>query len=152
MTGEQDRQSRGVLGVLVCDDSEAIRDALRHVIELRRSLCVLGEASNGKEAIVEASRLRPDVILLDLSMPERTGLEIIQDIRQIVPEARIVVFSSFPATVMGAASVGLGATLYVEKGASPDTINDAIEGIESPALASRPCSPSESSSATGVTS
>jgi DNA-binding NarL/FixJ family response regulator len=138
MTRPEDCRGPGVRGVLVCDDSEAIREALRMVIELRGSLCVLGEASSGHEAILETSRLQPDVILLDLSMPERTGLEIIGEIRQIVPEARIIVFSSLPAAIMRAETISLGATLYLEKGASPDVINDAIEGIGVPASAPVP--------------
>ena len=56
---------------------------------------VVGEAADGNEAIVEAIRLQPDVILLDLAMPNRSGLEALPELRRVAPNAQIVVFSGF---------------------------------------------------------
>lgn len=125
-------------GVLICDDNEAMRTLLRVVVDLSPRLRVVGEAADGNEAIVEASTHRPDVILLDLAMPNRNGLEVLPDLRAVVPEARIVVFSGFSTATVADQVLALGAASYVEKGAHPDAIIAAIEH----ALATAPVSPS----------
>ena len=117
------------IGVLICDDSEAMRALLRIVVELRPALRVLGEAGDGNEAIVEAIRLQPDVILLDLAMPRRTGLEALSELRQVAPAAKIIVFSGFSMAIVGDEAIELGAVRYLTKGADPDAINDAIEEV-----------------------
>jgi NarL family two-component system response regulator LiaR len=109
------------IGVLICDDDAAIRVMLRSVIKLRPSLRTVGEAVDGNEALAEAARLQPDVILLDLAMPHRTEL------RRVAPKARIIVFSGFSMASVAEEVIGLGAVLYLSKGAGPDAINDAIE-------------------------
>ena len=113
--------------VLICDDNRPMREVLRDVIELRPSLEVVGEAADGDEAVAEATRLQPNVILLDLAMPNRTGLAAIAELGQVAPSAAIIVFSSFAAETVAGEVLALGAVRYLEKGASPDAINDAIE-------------------------
>ena len=120
-------RGRGPIGVLICDDHAAIRDALREVIELRRSLRVVGEAADGNQVITEATRLQPDVIILDLAMPHRTGLDALVELGRVAPAAKIVVFSGFSEASVAEDVLELGAVLFLQKGASPDAINDAIE-------------------------
>jgi DNA-binding NarL/FixJ family response regulator len=127
MSEEAGPPSGGVVDVLLCDDNEAIRGLLREVLEMRPALRVVGEAADGNEAIAEAARLQPDVIVLDLAMPRRTGLEALAELRRVAPAAKIVVFSGFSMSVAGAEALGLGAVLYLQKGASIEAINDAIE-------------------------
>ena len=115
------------IGVLICDDDPALREMLRSVVELRPSLRTVGEAGDGNEAVAEAARLQPDVILLDLAMPGRTGLESLPELRRVAPGAQIIVFSGFSMASVAEEAVGLGAVLYLTKGADPDAINDAIE-------------------------
>jgi DNA-binding NarL/FixJ family response regulator len=117
------------IGVLICDDNEPMRALLRVVVELRPSLRVVGEAADGQDAIHEAERLQPDVILLDLAMPRRTGLEVLPELRRIAPEARIIVFSGFSTASVAEGAIDLGAVRYLTKGADPDAINDAIEEV-----------------------
>ena len=88
--------------------------------------CV-GEAGDGNEAVAEAARLQPDVILLDLAMPGRTGLEALPELSRVASEARIIVFSGFSMAIAAEEAIGRGAVLYLTKGADPDAINDAIE-------------------------
>jgi DNA-binding NarL/FixJ family response regulator len=115
------------IGVLICDDNDGVREMLRAVIELRPSSRCVGEASDGNEAVAEAARLQPDVILLDLAMPSLTGLACLPELRQVAPEAGIVVFSGFSMAILAEEVLGLGADLYLTKGADPDAINNAIE-------------------------
>lgn len=117
----------GPIGILICDDDAAIRRMVRAVVGLRQSLQVVGEAGDGYEAVAEAARLQPDVILLDLAMPKRTGLEALPDLRRVAPDARIVVFSGFSMASLAESAIALGADLYLSKSADPDAINDALE-------------------------
>ena len=126
------------VGVLICDDNEAMRVLLRAVIGLRRSLQVVGDAGDGEAAIVEAKRLQPDVILLDLAMPKRTGLDAIQELRQVAPRAGIIVFSGFSTASVADDVIALGAARYLSKGADVDEINDAIEEVAAQPLLRTP--------------
>jgi DNA-binding NarL/FixJ family response regulator len=117
------------ISVLICDDNEAMRALLRVVVELRPSLRVAGEAADGHDAIREATRLQPDVILLDLAMPRRTGLEVLPELRRIAPESRVIVFSGFSTASVAEGAIDLGAVRYLTKGADPEAINDAIEEV-----------------------
>lgn len=115
------------IGVLICDDVEAIRRLLTLIIEMRPSLHVLGEASTGTQSIAQARRLQPDVVLLDLSMPDMTGFDALPEIKAAAPSAKVIVLSGFSAAVMADDVLAQGADQYIEKGAAPDTIADAIE-------------------------
>jgi DNA-binding NarL/FixJ family response regulator len=109
-------------GVLICDDNESIRSLLSAIVDDTPGMHVVGEATDGNEAIVEAIRLQPSVILLDLAMPNRNGLEALPEIRRLVPNAQIIVFSGFATAAVAEQVLALGATSYLEKGAAPDVI------------------------------
>jgi DNA-binding NarL/FixJ family response regulator len=113
--------------VLICDDYAPMRALLRLIIEDHPGLSVAGEASGGDEAITEAARLQPDVVLLDLAMPRKTGLAALGEIRLVAPAAKVVIFSGFSMASMGADPTALGAVGYLQKGASPEAITESIE-------------------------
>jgi DNA-binding NarL/FixJ family response regulator len=117
------------IGVLICDNSDALRVLLSIVIDLRPGLRVVGEARDGDEAVSEAKRLQPDVILLDLSMPRRTGLDALPEIKQVAPAAQIIVLSGFAASLIENDVLELGAARFIEKGVDPDVITTAIEEV-----------------------
>jgi DNA-binding NarL/FixJ family response regulator len=121
----------GSIGVLICDDAESMRVLLGIVVELRPGLHLVGEAGDGDEAIAEAERLQPDVVLLDLSMPKRTGLEALPEIRRVAPNTEVIVLSGFQTTMLAEEVLALGAARYIEKGADPETIACAIEEVAS---------------------
>ena len=116
-----------VFDVLVCEDDAKIRELVRLVLEMEGN-SVVGEAENGRQAIVEAERHQPDVVLLDLSMPVMDGLEALPKIRRVAPEARIVVLSGFDNPSLVARALELGAESYVTKGGDPAEILAAVEG------------------------
>ena len=127
--------SNNSIGVLICDDDDDVRMLLRIVIERSRDseggrgLELLGEAEDGNEAVSEAKRLQPDVILLDLSMPHRTGLEALPEIKEVAPAARVIVFSGFDPSMMASDVLSRGADRYLEKGAHPTEITAVIREV-----------------------
>jgi DNA-binding NarL/FixJ family response regulator len=114
------------VGVLICDDLEQMRRLLRVIVELNPDLRVVGEAGDGNEAVRQAATLQPDVILLDLSMPVRTGLEALPEIRQVAPAAAVIAFTGLDEEVVGHAVREAGATSFLQKGAHPDAVIAAI--------------------------
>src|ERR1035437_7243847 len=90
----------GKIGVMICDDVDAIRLLLRIVIEETPNLYLAAEATNGDEAVAEAVRTQPDVILLDISMPVRSGLDALPDIKLAAPKAVVIVFSGLADSVV----------------------------------------------------
>jgi NarL family two-component system response regulator LiaR len=115
------------IGVLICDDADSLLLLLRVVVGLDPGLHVAGEARNGQEAILEAARLQPDVILLDLSMPVLTGLDALPAIKAAAPGAHVIAFTGLSASVVEAAVRRAGADSFLEKGALPDVIAEAIK-------------------------
>jgi DNA-binding NarL/FixJ family response regulator len=124
--------------VLICDDNVAMRVLLGVIIDTAAGLHVVGEAADGDEAVLEATRLQPDVILLDLAMPNRSGLEALPDLRRVAPDAQIVVLSGFAEAAVAEEVLALGARNYLQKGADPDTIVAAIQDATE-ATPSRAC-------------
>ncbi len=113
--------------VLICDDAPAMRSLLHVVIALRDGMSVVGEAADGNAAIAQAELLQPDVILLDLAMPHRTGLEALPEINLVAPAAKVLILSGFAASIVEDDLLGNGVAGYLQKGIDPDEILAAIE-------------------------
>lgn len=108
--------------VVLADDVPAVLHLLRYTLEASEAFQVVGEATNGAEAVRLAGDLRPDVVLLDLAMPVMDGLEAIPEIRRRAPATRIVVLSGFNADRMEESAIGCGADAYLEKRYRPDEL------------------------------
>jgi DNA-binding NarL/FixJ family response regulator len=119
------------LRVVIVDDTADLRELLRFALA-RGGMAVVGEAGDGLAGIEVVRATRPDVVLLDLSMPVMDGLEALPQIRASAPEARIIVLSGFGATQMAQRALAIGADGYLQKGASLgrilDQIRDIVEG------------------------
>ncbi len=120
--------------LLVCDDHEVIRTGLASLLA-GSDIEIIAEAASGKEAIEQAEKHRPDVLLLDIRMPDRDGLSTLEKLRTAVPETRVVMLSTYDNPTYIARAVALGASDYVLKGSSREaivaTITAAAQG-ESP--------------------
>ena len=127
MNGNRSNEAPPDVRVLICDDYPAMRVLLREIIEARPGMTAVGDAADGNEAIAEAKRLQPDVIVLDLAMPRKTGLAALSEIGRVAPNAKVIIFSGFSIASVGNDLTALGAVLYLQKGASPDAILEAIE-------------------------
>jgi NarL family two-component system response regulator LiaR len=115
--------------VLVVDDHPVVQQGLSGLITPRYGMTVVGQAQNGDEAVEKARSLRPDVILMDLIMPGKSGLEAIGEIRRENPEARILVLTSFGEEDRVSAAVRTGASGYLLKDSPPDELLHAIREV-----------------------
>jgi len=117
----------GVRTVLLADDVSDLRFLIRLALERTGDFAVVAEAADGAEAIAEAERHQPDIVVLDLSMPVLDGLEALPAILAVAPATRVVVLSGFDAGKMRERVLALGAIAYVEKG----NIESAVDVISS---------------------
>jgi NarL family two-component system response regulator LiaR len=119
----------GLIGVLVVDDHTVVRKGLCALLRPKHGIEVLGEAGDGVEAVEQARSLQPDVIVMDLVMPRKTGLEAIGEIRRENPEARILVLTSFGEDAKVAAAVRAGAMGFLLKDSKLDELVHAIRTV-----------------------
>jgi DNA-binding NarL/FixJ family response regulator len=112
--------------VFLCDDGESFRALMRYTLPEDGDIEVVGEAGDGDAAVRGVAELQPDVVLLDLSMPARDGLEAIPEMVRRAPSVRVVALSGFGAERMAAAALAQGASAYVEKGEGAGAIRAAI--------------------------
>lgn len=115
--------------ILVVDDHFVVRAGLRDILQHEPDLLVVGEATNGREALEAYSRLLPDVTVLDLRMPVCGGVEAIRLIRAKHPEARILVLSSFDGDEDIHSALSAGAMGYLLKHSSGDQITPAVRAL-----------------------
>ena len=118
-----------MISVVVCDDVPELRRLLREVLHEEEDLEVVGEAGDGRAAIEVIQRLQPDVVVLDLSMPELDGLEAIPLIHEIAPAAEICIFSGFEEGKVAEVALRLKASRYIRKGAPLDDLRSAVREL-----------------------
>jgi DNA-binding NarL/FixJ family response regulator len=116
----------GEIRVVLCDDAPGFRALLRYTLDEDPDVVVVGEACDGEAGLEAVSRLRPDVVLLDISMPRLEGLDAIGAMLERSPASRIVALSGYGAGEMAAAALERGAHAYVEKGTGATAIRDAV--------------------------
>lgn len=116
--------------VMIADDHAVVREGLRQLLETQGDIVVVGEAGDGIEAVEQARRCKPDVVLLDIAMPRMSGLEAVSLIRDAVPDCRIVVLSMYEKEAYAHQVLQAGAHGYVLKG---EPSSDMLEAIRSAA-------------------
>jgi NarL family two-component system response regulator LiaR len=115
--------------VLIADDHAVVREGLVALIGTEPGMAVIGQAADGVEAVAEARRLQPDVILMDLIMPRLDGIGAINQIRAGQPDARILVLTSFAEDDQVFGAIKAGAQGYLLKEASPAELLQAIRDV-----------------------
>lgn len=114
--------------ILVADDSETVRKLIKdHLLQVRDDFEVCGEAANGAEAIEKAKNLRPDLILLDLAMPEMNGVQAASTLKSIMPEVPIILFTIYNGDTVKSLAAAAGIDLVLSK---PDGMKPLIEAID----------------------
>ena len=115
--------------VIVADDHAIVRTGIRHVLESEPGFAVVGEASDGAEAIALACRLEPDVAVLDITMPGTSGLQVTRELRRLAPATRVLILSMHDNTEYVLESVRAGAHGYILKDTAATELRDAIHAV-----------------------
>jgi DNA-binding NarL/FixJ family response regulator len=116
------------LRIMVVDDHELVRRGLKSILEMHPNWVVVGEATTGREAIEQAGTLRPEVVILDMSMPELNGLEATRGILKVVPDARVLVLTQHDSEQLVRSFLQVGAQGYLVKS---DAARDLVPAVES---------------------
>lgn len=121
-----------MIRVMIADDHDLLRSGIAMLLQTHPDIKLIGEATNGIDAVELTGRLRPDVILMDVRMPEMDGITATRMIRQQYPTAQVVVLTSYTDESLVQAALSAGAISYLGKSCSVDmligAIHDAVEG------------------------
>ena len=115
--------------VLIADDHPVVRQGLRIFLDLQDGISVVGEAATGAEAVVKVEELLPDVVLLDLVMPDLDGIEAARRIRDVSPSTKVIVVTSYADDEKIFPAIKAGAAGYLLKDVEPDDIADGIRRV-----------------------
>ncbi len=118
-----------MIRIFVADDHPVVRNGIRAMLEIVPDIELAGEAADGREAVARVIKLRPDVILMDLVMPEMDGIEAIRRIKAQQPEARILVLTTFAGEDKIFPAIKAGALGYHLKDSSPEELVQAIRQV-----------------------
>lgn len=115
--------------ILVADDHEAVRKGVCAILGSRGDLEVCGEATNGREAVDKAIELKPDLIIMDITMPVLSGVEAVREIRRYLPSAPILVLSMHVSKQVIENVKALGVQGYVAKSEASTTLLVAVDSV-----------------------
>jgi DNA-binding NarL/FixJ family response regulator len=113
--------------ILIADDSSTVRDVLRIFLEQRAELEICGEAADGQEAVEKAVALRPDLVLLDYSMPKMNGAEAASILKGLIPEIHIILFTMYSEDIGRSVTSAIGIDAVLSK---PDGITPLVKAID----------------------
>ncbi|MFI5251291.1 MAG: response regulator [Bacteroidota bacterium] len=115
--------------VLLADDHKILREGLRHIIEDELEMEVVGQATNGRSAVALAAELHPDLVIMDISMPELNGIEATRQILQQASHVKVIALSMHTNREFVSKMFGAGATAYLLKECAVDELGDAIKCV-----------------------
>ncbi|HXW56797.1 MAG TPA: response regulator transcription factor [Candidatus Cybelea sp.] len=116
--------------ILLADDHEAVRKGLRALLESRREWRICGEAEDGQDAVEKAEQLKPDLVILDLSMPKLSGFGAARRIRECCPGVPILIYSMHRSRAFLEEARRVGVTGYVSKSENSSTFLDAVDAVQ----------------------
>jgi NarL family two-component system response regulator LiaR len=115
-----------VIRVLICDDHAVVRQGLATFLDLQDDIEIAGEAADGEEAVAQAASLKPDVVLMDLVMPQLDGMEAIRGVRAADPDAKVIVLTNYADDEKIFSAIRAGAIGYLMKDVSSQDLAKAI--------------------------
>lgn len=117
------------LRILIADDHGLVRRGARALLQARHGWRVVSEAANGREAVEKATKLKPDVAIVDISMPELDGIEVVRQIREAVPDTKVLVLTMHESDQMVRRALDAGARGYLLKSDLTDCLAKAVKAI-----------------------
>lgn len=121
--------SKKSIRILIVDDHAMVRQGLSLALNLQPDLTIVGEAGSGGDGVTLAQKLQPDVILLDLNMPDLDGLEVMQRVRRLSPQSRVLILSGIHADARVFATIEAGVDGYIVKDATTTELAQAIRSV-----------------------
>lgn len=118
-----------VIRVVIADDHALVREGIRHVLDAEPGIDVVAEASNGREAVELALLHMPDVVLLDITMPEETGLKAAARLRELLPSARVLLLSMHDHVEYVREGMRIGTHGYILKDSAGEELRAAIRAV-----------------------
>ena len=115
--------------ILLVDDHEVVREGLRALLSRREGFQVVGQAGSVSESIVEAERTRPDIVVMDVRLPDGSGIEACREIREAMPDTKVIILTSYADDDAVFASILAGASGYVLKQTRGRALADAIDAV-----------------------
>ena len=115
--------------ILIADDHPVVREGLAAILSTQADFEIVGEAGNGQQAIAQALALRPDVLLLDLEMPDMDGVQALVKIRQQLPELPVIILTAFDSDERILSALKAGARGYLLKGVTRQEIFQAVRSV-----------------------
>lgn len=115
--------------IFLADDHAIVRDGLRMLLEAQPDLQVIGEASNGRDAVRQVTQLRPDMAILDIAMPELNGLEAARQIRETSQDTQVIILSMHGSTAHVFEALRAGARGYLLKASAGASVVDAVRAV-----------------------
>ncbi len=115
--------------ILIADDHEVVREGTRALLQREGDLIVCGTACNGLEAVAKATELQPDILILDLTMPEMDGVEVVRQLRRSAPQTRILVFSALQSENVIEELFRNGIKAYIGKGDDSQRLIEAVRSL-----------------------
>jgi NarL family two-component system response regulator LiaR len=117
------------ISVLIVDDHGVVRQGLRTYLELLDDIEIVGEAENGLEAVEQVRRHQPDIVLMDLEMPQMNGVEATRQVLALNASTKVIVLTSFSDDEMVFPAIEAGATGYLLKDIDPSELHQAIQAV-----------------------
>jgi DNA-binding NarL/FixJ family response regulator len=113
--------------VLIADDSDVVRELIRSFVEMRTDVEVCAETADGRQTISAALALRPDILILDVVMPELNGLQVVSAVRSKLPHAKVILFTMYGNYVKSVAE-SIGVDIIIAK---PDGLTPLLRALDS---------------------
>lgn len=117
------------MNILICDDHKIVRDGLRRILEQYKEVCLIDEAANGSEVLKLFSKGIYDLLLLDISLPDKSGLDVLQAIKTKWPSAYVLMLSMHPQEQYAIRALTYGASGYLTKDAAAEELLLAVKEI-----------------------
>ena len=115
--------------VLLADDHAVVRDGLRLILQAQTDITVVGEAGDGREAVNQVLKLKPDIVIMDIAMPGLNGIEATHQIRQLLPSAKVIILSMHSSTEHISRALKAGARGFVLKESAGKEIVKAVQTV-----------------------
>jgi DNA-binding NarL/FixJ family response regulator len=124
-----DDQKSGIVRILIVDDHELMRAGVRTILSIDRRWEICGEAENGRDAIGKVQELKPDLILLDITMPEMNGIEAAHEIRRIAPATKIIILTMHESPQLELVARQAGADAVITKRMASNSLITAVSDL-----------------------